>query len=177
MEETASGQPLEPTVSRLDLARRRALARRVRVSHGWRTPRRTIAIVGPPGSGRTLVVARLCNAYAEHGGVSVAALSLETGRQALRLGMLTEGADVALEVAPTPALAAEARERLADVALVVADTPPLDLGDPEGVAELARLLEALRPDETAPRCCPPARPARPGARCSSARRRSCRSPG
>ncbi|MDX6554779.1 MAG: flagellar biosynthesis protein FlhF [Miltoncostaeaceae bacterium] len=147
MEETASGQPLEPAVSRLELARR-ALARRVRVSHGWRTPRRTIAIVGPPGSGRTLVVARLCNAYAEHGGTSVAALSLETGRQALRLGMLTEGADVALEVAPSPGLAAEARERLTAVSLVVADTPPLDLGDPEGVAELARLLEALQPDET-----------------------------
>jgi flagellar biosynthesis GTPase FlhF len=147
MDETASGQPLEPTVSRLELARR-ALARRVRVSHGWRTPRRTIAIVGPPGAGRTLVVARLCNAYSEHGAASVAALSLETGRQALRLGMLTEGADVALEVAPTPGLAAEARERLAGVALVVADTPPLDLGDPEGVAELARLLEALQPDET-----------------------------
>jgi flagellar biosynthesis GTPase FlhF len=147
MDETASGQPLEPTVSRLDLARR-ALARRVRVSHGWRTPRRTIAVVGPPGSGRTLIVARLCNAYAEHGAASVAALSLENGRQALRLGMLTEGTDVALEVAPTPALAADARERLTAVSLVVADTPALDLGDPEGVAELARLLEALQPDET-----------------------------
>ena len=147
MDETASGQPLEPAVSRLELARR-ALTRRVRVSHGWRTPRRTIAVVGPPGAGRTLVVARLCNAYAEHGAASVAALSLETGRQALRLGMLTEGTDVALEVAPTAALAGEARERLSDVSLVAADTPPLDLGDPEGVAELARLLEALRPDET-----------------------------
>ena len=147
MDETASGQPLEPTVSRLELARR-ALARRVRVSHGWRTPRRTIAIVGPAGSGRTLAVARLCNAYAENGAASVAALSLETGRQALRLGMLTEGADVALEVAPTPALAAEARERLESTSLVVADTPPLDLGDPEGLTELARLLEALQPDET-----------------------------
>ena len=127
---------------------RRALARRVKVKHGWRTQRRTIALVGAAGSGRTLTAAKLCHAYASGTDLSVAALSLEPAREALRLGTLTELVDVGLEIADDPQVVALARRRLAKTRLVVADTPAVEAGDARSLERVGALLEALRPDET-----------------------------
>ncbi len=127
---------------------RRALARRIKVKHGWKTQRRTIALVGPAGAGRTLTAAKLCHAYASATDLSVAAISMEPARKALRLGTLTELVSVGLEIADHPDVVAVARRRVSKSKLVVADTPAVEPGDPASVARLAALLEALKPDET-----------------------------
>src|SRR6478735_7287823 len=56
-------QPFAQDSSPLGLLER-ALARQIKVEHGWRTKRRTIALVGAAGAGKTLTAAKLCHAYA-----------------------------------------------------------------------------------------------------------------
>jgi flagellar biosynthesis GTPase FlhF len=139
-------RPFEPHTSYRELARR-ALGRHIQVEHGWRSKRRTIALLGLEGSGKTLTTAKLAHAYAR-AGRSVTALSLEPARRAAELGELTEGAGVDLEIADSPEKVALTRKGLrADVVLV--DTPSLiDPVDGRRLAPLLRMLEALKPDET-----------------------------
>ena len=80
----------------------RVLARQIRVEHGWRTKRRTIALVGPAGAGKTLTAAKLCHAYGTGSTLAVRTLSLEPPADAYRLGALTEHLDIGLRVAQTP---------------------------------------------------------------------------
>jgi flagellar biosynthesis GTPase FlhF len=127
---------------------RSALARRIKTKHGWRGKRRTIALVGAPGSGKTLVAAKLCHAYCLGGGLSVGALSLESPRNALRLGMLTEGIGVDFQIAELPSQVPLVSGRLNASDLIVVDTPRADAGDAESLDRLESLLLALRPDET-----------------------------
>jgi flagellar biosynthesis protein FlhF len=139
-------RPFEPEASVRDLARR-ALARRVPVAHGWRSRRRTIAVVGLAGSGRTRTAASLASAYAATGR-SVTALSLEPARAALELARLTDGLGVELEIADAPELVARAKRKAEKSDVVVVDTPPLvDSTTGERSAALD-LLAALRPSET-----------------------------
>jgi flagellar biosynthesis protein FlhF len=126
----------------------RALARQIKVEHGWRTKRRTIALVGAAGAGKTLTAAKLCHAYATGSTLAVRTLSLEPPADAYRLGALTEHLDIGLRVAQTPETAARAAARMSGESLIVVDTPPVSATDPDGIADLASLLEAVRPDET-----------------------------
>jgi flagellar biosynthesis GTPase FlhF len=140
-------RPFEPFTSYRELARR-ALTERIPVVHGWKTKRRTIALLGLADSGRTLTAAKLCQAYAR-AGRSVTALSLEPARDARRLGELTDRAGVALEIADSLETVRLAKRRARNSDLVVVDTPAL--GDPvdgRRVKPLLRMLEELRPDET-----------------------------
>lgn len=125
----------------------RALADRIKVKYGWAQARRTIALVGPGGAGRTLATAKLCHAYADGTGMVVAALSTEHATRALRLGALAEEIGVGFEIADTPAAVAEARRRLGKHELVVADLPPVEAGDASSLALACDLLDALRPQE------------------------------
>lgn len=127
---------------------RAALAKRIKTKSGWRGRRRTIALVGAAGSGKTLTAAKLCHAFAVGGGLSVGALSLESPRQALQLGWLTEGIGVDFQIADFPAQVPLAAGRLDARDLIVVDTPDVDASDPESVDRLESLLNALRPDET-----------------------------
>ena len=140
-------QPFAQSTDPLDLLER-ALARQIKVEHGWKTKRRTIALVGAAGSGKTLTAAKLCHAYATGSTLAVRTLSLEPPADAYRLGALTEHLDIGLRVAQTPDSAARAAARMAGESLIVVDTPPVSANDPDGIAELATLLEAVRPDET-----------------------------
>jgi flagellar biosynthesis GTPase FlhF len=126
---------------------RRALASLIRAKHGWKTKQRTIALVGPPGSGKTFTAARLCHAYATASDLSVGTLSLESTADAYRLGTLTEALDIDIRVADTAAQAKRAALRMHEADLVVVDTPPMSPGDPEGIERLAALLEAAGVDE------------------------------
>jgi flagellar biosynthesis GTPase FlhF len=140
-------RPFEPHTPYRELARR-ALAERIPVVHGWKTKRRTIALLGLADSGRTLTAAKLAQAYAR-AGRSVTALSLEPAREAGRLGDLTDRTGVQLEVADSLEALQLARRRTRNSELVVVDTPAL--GDPvdgRRVKPLLRMLEELRPDET-----------------------------
>jgi flagellar biosynthesis GTPase FlhF len=140
-------RPFEPFASYRELARR-ALSERIPIAHGWKTKRRTIALLGLPDSGRTLTAAKLARAYAR-AGRPVTALSIEPARDATRLGELTDRAGVALEIADSVETVQLARRRARDSELVVVDTPPLvDPVDGRRVKPLLRMLEELKPDET-----------------------------
>jgi flagellar biosynthesis GTPase FlhF len=140
-------RPFEPLTSFRELARR-ALARRIDVAFGWRTKRRTIALIGLEGSGRTLTTAKLAHAYAR-AGRPVTALSLEPARDALHLSELTARAGVGLEIADSPEAIALAKRRMRDSEIVVVDTPPIaDPVDGRRIKPMLRLLDALKPDET-----------------------------
>ena len=91
-------QPFAQDSSPLGLLER-ALARQIKVEHGWRTKRRTIALVGAAGAGKTLTAAKLCHAYATGSTIAVRTLSLEPPADAYRLGALTEHLDIGLRVA------------------------------------------------------------------------------
>jgi flagellar biosynthesis protein FlhF len=140
-------QPFAQDSSPLGLLER-ALARQIKVEHGWRTKRRTIALVGAAGAGKTLTAAKLCHAYATGSTLAVRTLSLEPPADAYRLGALTEHLDIGLRVAQTPDTAARAAARMSGESLIVVDTPPVSATEPDGIADLAALLEAVRPDET-----------------------------
>jgi flagellar biosynthesis GTPase FlhF len=127
---------------------RRALARQIRIEHGWRTKRRTLALVGAAGSGKTLTAARLCHAYATGSPLAVRTLSLEPAAAAHRLGALTQHLDIGVRAAETPQAAASAAARMPGESLIVIDTPAVSPGDPEGIAALAAMLAAVDPDET-----------------------------
>jgi flagellar biosynthesis GTPase FlhF len=140
-------RPFEPDTSFRELARR-SLARRIQVAHGWKTPRRTIAVLGLPGSGRTLAAARLCAAYAASGR-SVGAISLESARASIRLAELTQGLDVEVTFADNRDLVAKAKRTLAECDVVVVDTPPIaNRFDGAALRRTAGLVEAARAGET-----------------------------
>ena len=126
---------------------RAALAKRIKTKSGWRGKRRTIALVGTYGSGKTLTAAKLCHAFAG-GGLSVGLLSLETPRSAIQLGLLTEGIGVDFQIAELPSQVPLAAGRVDARDLIVVDTPGAEAGDAESIDRLERLLLALRPDET-----------------------------
>lgn len=140
-------QPFAQSTSPLDLLER-ALARQIKVEHSWKTKRRTIALVGAAGAGKTLTAAKLCHAYATGSTLAVRTLSLEPPADAYRLGALTEHLDIGVRVAQTPDTAARAAARMSAESLIVVDTPPVSATDPDGIADLAAMLEAVRPDET-----------------------------
>lgn len=127
---------------------RAALARRIKTKSGWRGKRRTIALVGVPGAGKTLTAAKLCHAFAIGGGLSVGLLSLESPRTALRLGLLTDGIGVDFQIADQPSQVALAAGRVDARDLIVVDTPGAEADDDVSMDRLERLLVALRPDET-----------------------------
>jgi len=140
-------QPFAQSTSPLDLLER-ALARQIKVELSWKTKRRTIALVGAAGAGKTLTAAKLCHAYATGSTLAVRTLSLEPPADAYRLGALTEHLDIGVRVAQTPDTAARAAARMSGESLIVVDTPPVSATDPDGIADLAAMLEAVRPDET-----------------------------
>lgn len=140
-------RPFEPDVPVRELTRR-ALAQRIPVATGWTAKRRTVALVGLRGSGRTLAAAGLCAAFVRDGR-SVAAISMEPARRAFELAQLTSAEDVEFHVADAPDLAARARGLVRDAEVVVVDTPPLaDAVDGNRLAATLELLRALKPDET-----------------------------
>lgn len=140
-------EPFSQKMPLLDLLRR-AVAREIHVRHGWWGPRRTIAIIGASGSGKTHIAARLCRAYAAETSLSVSAVSLEPARAGVELARLTEGFDINFALAETPAEVRGARRKLEAEELVVADTPAFDPSDPHSITRLECLLDALQPDET-----------------------------
>jgi SRP54 family protein len=140
-------RPFEPDVPVRELTRR-ALAQRIPVATGWTAKRRTVALVGLRGSGRTLAAAGLCAAFVRDGR-SVAAISMEPARRAFELAQLTSAEAVEFHVADAPDLAARARGLVRDAEVVVVDTPPLaDAIDGNRLAATLELLRALKPDET-----------------------------
>jgi flagellar biosynthesis GTPase FlhF len=140
-------RPFEPQASFRKLARR-ALAPRIPVARSPTSRRRTIAVIGIPGSGRTLAAATFCGAYASTGLV-VGALSLESPRSAMSFAELTESLGVELAIADAPDLVGRGKASLRSCDVVVVDTPPIaNRFDGAALRKTTALLEALRPTET-----------------------------
>ena len=146
-EVTTHVEPFAASTSLIELLRR-AIASELRVRRGWWGPRRTVAVIGMPATGKTPTVARLCRAYANDTKLSVSALSLQSTRQAFKLARLTEGSEVNFATAETPAEVRGARRKLEREELVVVDTPAFDPEDDQSMTRLTCLLDALAPDET-----------------------------
>jgi flagellar biosynthesis GTPase FlhF len=139
--------PFDPDAAPADLVRR-MLARRMRVEHAWHTKTRTIALVGPAGSGKTLTAAKLVHAFAGRSPFTVRTVSFEPGDGADRLAALTDGLDVDRRTADTVEAAKAAVRAPGPDGIIVIDTPPVSAGDKKGIAALGLLLAAARPDET-----------------------------
>jgi hypothetical protein len=116
---------LLPFASRRQLRKlvRQGLARRIPVAPAPAAGGRSLAFVGPAGSGKTLCTARLAIAYATGGELPVVCVSLSPADGGSELRSLVEPHGVGVTVART---AAQARAHVAGAlghALVVVDTP------------------------------------------------------
>ncbi|HZQ82110.1 MAG TPA: hypothetical protein VFB25_09050 [Gaiellaceae bacterium] len=127
---------------------RAALARRIRIARAARKRRRVVALVGPPGCGKTLTAARLCHAHGAAGGRDVAALSLAPVRDALALADQTKQLEFPIAVASEEHSLAGELESLAPVDVLVVDTPGVEPDDEKRLRTLGQLLELVGPDET-----------------------------
>ena len=136
--------PLQPFEEQV----RTALARRIKVARAVRKKRRVIALVGPPGAGKTLTTARLCHVYGGDARHPVAALSLQPVREAFLLAEHTRSLDVQLAAADEIRVLEVELEKLDGAELLIVDTPGVEPGDDERLRTLAGLLELVGADET-----------------------------
>ena len=136
--------PLQPFEEQV----RTALARRIKVARAVRKKRRVIALVGPPGAGKTLTTARLCHVYGGDARHPVAALSLQPVREAFLLAEHTRSLDIQLAAADELRVLEVELEKLDGAELMIVDTPGVEPGDEERLRTLAGLLELVGADET-----------------------------
>src|SRR5581483_198399 len=128
--------PFSPHLS-LDRLVRDTLARRIPVQSTWTRRGRTIAFVGPGGSGQTMCTARLAAAYADGSDLPVICLTLRPLDGGAALRALLEPHGVAVHAIGDPG---EARARIAGArehALIVIDTPGVSPAAPADVERLA----------------------------------------
>jgi flagellar biosynthesis protein FlhF len=107
---------------------------------------RPLMLVGPPGSGKTVTLAKLA-ARARLAGLPVAAIACDTARAAAveQLGTYTKLLEIPLKQAKTPAALRKALAALADAGPVLIDTMgtnPLDAGEMDALQSLATAAEA-----------------------------------
>ena len=127
---------------------RRTLARRIRIARATRKKRRVIALVGPPGSGKTLAAARLLHAHRACGNREVAGLTLASVRDALALADQTRSLAVPITAATEESGLIAELDALDPVDLLVVDTPGVEPEDAERLGTLGYLLELVGADET-----------------------------
>jgi flagellar biosynthesis GTPase FlhF len=126
---------------------RRALARRIPIAEPVATGARSVAFVGPGGSGKTLCVARLAAAYATRSEMPVVVISLRPTDGGAELAAMLEPLGIGVRAADS---GGEARAHLAGAlehALVVVDTPAVAPRSAAEVSALAAELESLGVEE------------------------------
>lgn len=128
------------TPRRLRTLVRDALARRIRVLPGWAGRGRALAVVGAPGSGKTVCVARIAAAYAAGSDLPVACLALAAPDGGAALAARLEGSGVEVIAVADGAEARARTEGLRDRALVVVDTPGVSAAGGERLGALGREL-------------------------------------
>jgi Meckel syndrome type 1 protein len=122
---------------------RAALARRIPVAPGAPAGARSIAFVGPGGSGKTLVTARLAAAYASGSDLAVVVIALRSVDDGAELAAVLEPLGIGVRAADS---GDQARAYLAGAvahALVAVDTPAVAPRSAAEVAALGSELEAL----------------------------------
>jgi flagellar biosynthesis protein FlhF len=127
---------------------RRVLCRRIPVAHGFGGNRRTIALAGPSGAGKTLAAARIARAYASAGAYEVAVLDLAVPGGSSVLRGLLDGTGIDIRWATAPEDVARAAAELSGRGrILVVDTPPALGAGPRPAPRPAELLAAVAPDE------------------------------
>jgi flagellar biosynthesis protein FlhF len=111
------------------------------------TAERIVALAGPPGSGKTTVLAKLAVTYGLEARRPIVLISADHYRIAAAEQLRTYAAilGVSFEVAETPRLLAQALALHRGKELILIDTPGLAAGDMDEGADLAAFLRS-RPD-------------------------------
>ena len=144
------GEPLNP--ARVQAALRGAIASLVPSVGGIElkpgTARR-VALIGPPGVGKTTTIAKLAAHFKLKAKCNVALLSIDTYRPAAhdQLKRYAELIGVPVYQAQTGSGVRAALKEIGNVDLVLIDTPGVGGRDRGRFARLAALLRAARPDE------------------------------
>ncbi len=111
--------------------------------------RRTVALVGPTGVGKTTTVAKLAANFKLIHGLRVGLITVDTYRIAAveQLKTYAEIIDLPLAVANDPGQMAQAVEELGEVDMVFIDTAGRSPRDEVKIRELADFMARARPDE------------------------------
>jgi len=150
--EAASVAGCDTTADRIREKMRAAIARMIPTTGGIElatgSPRR-VALVGPPGGGKTTTLAKLAAEFKLRRRKEVAILSLDMHRMAAneQLRRYAELIGVPLYTVQTVAGARGLSARLEPVDLLLIDTPGVGLRDRGRFVRLAALLRATRPQE------------------------------
>jgi flagellar biosynthesis protein FlhF len=143
VDRTVAGELPFATPRSLKKLVRQQLARRIPVADPVAPGARSVAFVGPGGSGKTLSVARLAAAYATRSEMPVVVISLRPADAGAELTAMLEPFGIGVRAVES---GGEARAHLAgavDHALVVVDTPAVAPRSAAEVAALAAELESL----------------------------------